>query len=205
MSIDWNEELADQLDGHWRSQLRPRLDGLTDEEYFWEPVPGMWSVRRRGEGRDPRAEGFGRPEASGEGIAPVALGGGEFTLDFAWPAPDPVPATTIAWRLSHLIVAVFGLRVGSHFGGEPVDYEKYDYPGDAATALAQLDEFYAAWIAGVRGLGTDGLARPCGPAEGPYAEASMATLVLHINREAMHHGAEVALLRDLFRWQPNEA
>jgi hypothetical protein len=205
MSIDWNEELADQLDGHWRSQLRPRLDGLTDEEYFWEPVPGMWSVRRRGEARDPRAEGFWRPEASGEGTAPVALGGGEFTLDFAWPAPDPVPATTIAWRLSHLIVAVFGLRVGSHFGGEPVDYEKYDYPGDAATALAQLDEFYAAWIAGVRGLGTDGLARPCGPAEGPYAEASMATLVLHINREAMHHGAEVALLRDLFRWQPNEA
>ena len=205
MSIDWNEELADQLDGHWRSQLRPRLDGLTDEEYFWEPVPGMWSVRRRGEARDPRAEGFWRPEASGEGTAPVALGGGEFTLDFAWPAPDPVPATTIAWRLSHLIVAVFGLRVGSHFGGEPVDYEKYDYPGDAATALAQLDEFYAAWIAGVRGLGADGLARPCGPAEGPYAEASMATLVLHINREAMHHGAEVALLRDLFRWQPNEA
>jgi hypothetical protein len=205
MSVDWNEELAGQLDGHWRSQLRPRLDGLTDEEYFWEPVPGMWSVRRRGEGRDPRAEGFGRPEASGEGTAPVALGGGEFTLDFAWPAPDPVPATTIAWRLSHLIVAVFGLRVGSHFGGEPVDYEKYDYPGDAATALAQLDEFYAAWIAGVRGLGADGLARPCGPAEGPYAEASMATLVLHINREAIHHGAEVALLRDLFRWQPGEA
>ncbi|MCW2897625.1 MAG: hypothetical protein QOH87_4227 [Trebonia sp.] len=30
----------------------------------------------------------------------------------------------------------------------------------------------------------------------------MASLVLHINREALHHGAEVALLRDLFRWQP---
>ena len=200
MSIDWNEELAEQLDGHWRSQLRPRFDGLTDEEYFWEPVPGMWSVRRRRENT-----GFWRRETSGESTVPAALGGGEFTLDYAWPAPDPVPATTIAWRLSHLIVAVFGLRVGSHFGGEPVDYEKYDYPGDAATALARLDEVYAAWIAGVRGLGTEGLARPCGPAEGPYAESSMATLVLHINREAMHHGAEVALLRDLFRWQPAEA
>jgi hypothetical protein len=33
MSIDWTEELAGQLDVHWRSQLRPRLDGLTDEEY----------------------------------------------------------------------------------------------------------------------------------------------------------------------------
>jgi hypothetical protein len=26
----------------------------------------------------------------------------------------------------------------------------------------------------------------------------MAALVLHINRELLHHGAEVALLRDLF-------
>jgi hypothetical protein len=33
----------------------------------------------------------------------------------------------------------------------------------------------------------------------------MASLVLHINREALHHGAEVALLRDLFRWQPGQA
>ena len=30
----------------------------------------------------------------------------------------------------------------------------------------------------------------------------MASLVLHINREALHHGAEIALLRDLYRWQP---
>jgi hypothetical protein len=27
----------------------------------------------------------------------------------------------------------------------------------------------------------------------------MAELVLHINREAIHHGAEVLLLRDLYR------
>ena len=34
--------------------------------------------------------------------------------------------------------------------------------------------------------------------EGPYAEHPTAALVLHINREAIHHGAEVALLRDLY-------
>ena len=28
----------------------------------------------------------------------------------------------------------------------------------------------------------------------------MATLVLHINREMLHHGAEIALLRDLYLW-----
>jgi len=33
----------------------------------------------------------------------------------------------------------------------------------------------------------------------------MAALVLHINREALHHGAVVALLRDRFRWRPGVA
>ena len=90
------------------------------------------------------------------------------------------------------------MRVASHFAGPTMDYERYDYPGTAADALARLDAGYAAWVEGVRGLGELGLQRPCGPAEGPYAEASMATLVLHINREAIHHGAEICLLRDLY-------
>ena len=42
------------------------------------------------------------------------------------------------------------------------------------------------------------LAEPCGPAEGPFESYSMAALVLHISREAIHHGAEIALLRDLY-------
>ena len=48
-------------------------------------------------------------------------------------------------------------------------------------------------------LDAAGLARPCGPAEGPYAEFPLAALVLHINRETIHHGAEISLLRDLYR------
>lgn len=56
------------------------------------------------------------------------------------------------------------------------------------------------WIGGVRGLGPDEMARAVGPAEGPWADHSMAELVLHINREMLHHGAEIALLRDLYRW-----
>ncbi len=47
--MDWPHELADQLSWHWEHQLRPRLEGLTDEEYFWEPAPDGWSVRPRGE------------------------------------------------------------------------------------------------------------------------------------------------------------
>jgi hypothetical protein len=92
--------------------------------------------------------------------------------------------------------------VASHFGGPPVDYGSFAYAGTAAEALAQLDAAYAGWTAGVHGLDAAALARPCGPAEGPFAAYPMAALVLHINREVIHHGAEVALLRDLYRARP---
>jgi hypothetical protein len=58
---------------------------------------------------------------------------------------------------------------------------------------------YATWVAGVSGLDDAALARPVGPAEGPFAEYPYAALVLHIHREAIHHLAEVLLLRDLYR------
>ena len=36
--------MADQLESHWADTApRPRLDGLTDDEYFWEPA-GCWTV-----------------------------------------------------------------------------------------------------------------------------------------------------------------
>ena len=181
MTIDWSTELVEQLDWHWRGQLRPRLDGLTDDEYFWEPAPGAWNVRPRG-----------------TSTAPVQAGSGAFTSDFAFPPAEPAPVTTIAWRLAHVIVGVFGARVASHFGGPAFDYHGHHYAGTAAEALHQLDEIHDAWVSGVRALDADALARPVGDAEGPWAEHPMATLILHIHREAIHHGAEIALLRDLY-------
>ncbi len=181
MDIDWNQQLLDQLDWHWRHQLRPRLEGISDDEYFWEPVPGCWSVRRRG-----------------ESTAPMAVGAGAFVIDFGTPAPRPAPLTTIAWRLAHVIVGVLGARIAHHFGGPAVDYQTFEYATTAAGALGQLDQAYTAWTDGVRNLGAAGLARACGPAEGRFADYPLATLVLHINREVLHHGAEIALLRDLY-------
>lgn len=182
MDLDWTKELIEQLDWHWSTSLRPRLDGLTDAEYFDEPVPGCWSVRPRD-----------------ESDAPVLGGSGSFVIEFQMPAPEPAPVTTIAWRLGHVIVGVLAMRSASHFGGPRTDYMTHDYAGTAVGALAQLDEAYENWITGVQGLDAEGLATPCGPAEGPYAEFPMATLVLHIHREMIHHGAEIALLRDLYR------
>lgn len=182
-TIDWTAQLVEQLDSHWKGQLRPRLDGLTDDEYHYSPAPDArtWDVRPRG-----------------TSTAETQGGSGEFTIDFAYPAPMPAPLTTIAWRIGHVVVGVLGARWHSHFGGPPHDYMTHRYPGDAAGALAQLDQTYAGWIDGVRGLDADALAAPVGPAEGHWADASMATLVLHISREVIHHGAEMCLLRDLY-------
>jgi hypothetical protein len=182
MDIDWSHELAEQLDWHWREQARPRLDGLTDEEYFWEPVPGCWNVRPR--------------PADGSGP-----GAGAFTVDFAWPEPAPPPVTTIAWRLAHINVGVLGMRVAGQFGGPACSYETFGYAGSAKEALAQLDSAYDQWITGVRGLSPADLGRACGPSEQYYPDAPLAQLVLHINREMLHHLAEIALLRDLYLWK----
>jgi hypothetical protein len=145
--MDWTNELDKQLSWHWENALRPRLAGLTDGEYLWEPVPGMWSVR------------------SGR-------------IDFAYPPPTPEPVTTIAWRIGHLLVGVFGERIARHFGGPAISHDSYRYPSTAADALARLDDMYSQWIAGVRSLDDTGLAEPCGK-----------------------HSAEICLLRDLYRWQ----
>lgn len=179
--MDWTTLLLEQLTTHWDLQARPRLEGLTDDEYFWEPAPGAWSIRPRGEAR-----------------TPMAAGAGAWVADFAFPAPEPAPVTTIAWRLGHVIIGVFGMRNASHFGGPSMDYLHAEWAGDAATALAQLDAGYGRWIAGVAGLDEARLAEPVGEAEGPYAELPYAALVLHIHREVIHHLAEVALLRDLY-------
>jgi hypothetical protein len=182
--VDWTTRLVEQLSWHWHEQLRPGLDGLTDHEYLWEPVAGCWSLRPRGGAR-----------------TALAAGGGDVVADFAFPEPDPAPVTTIAWRMGHLLVGVLGARNAAHFGGPPVSYETYRWTMQADEALAALDGAVSTWLCGVAGLGADGLERPIGPAEGPWAERTYAELVLHIHREVIHHGAEILLLRDLYAHQ----
>jgi hypothetical protein len=116
--------LIGQLEFYWDVHLRPRLDGLTDEEYLWEPAQPSWTV------------------------------------------PRHIPS---------------------------------DLPGTADAGLAFLDHWYGRWHDAIRALDDDGLMRPLGPDGGPFADDSMLALITHINREVMHHGAEICLLRDLYR------
>lgn len=176
--------LVEQLQWHWDNQARPRLDGLIDAEYLWVPATAGWTVRPK-DAPAPESVNF-------------RAGSGEWLIDWAIPEPTPAPVTSIAWRIAHLVVGCFGARTHSHFGGPPADYVDWDYAGTAAGGLTQLDDAYRRWIEGVQGLTDETLWQPVGPAEGPWHEAPMITLVLHINREAIHHLAEIALLRDLW-------
>jgi DinB superfamily len=179
--LDWGRLLVGQLEFYWDVHLWPRLVGLTDEEYFWEPVEGCWSLRRDGDGR--------------------------WRLDHG-PERDPPPVTTIAWRLVHIGATCLANRASTFFGDGtvPADADMFDprhvpadLPGDAEAAVVFLERSYRRWRDGVAGLDEEGLRRPLGPRGGPYAEDSMAELIVHISREVVHHGAEIALLRDLYR------
>ena len=173
--------IVGQLEFYWDVHLRPRLDALTDEEYLWEPVSECWSVRR---GDD-----------------------GNWAMDWAWPEPSPAPITTIAWRMMHIAVTGLANRAAAFFGEDPFpDVDMNDpkrnpasVPGTAAEAVAYLDKAYATWLAGISALDEQDMAKPLGPKGGEYADDTMAGLIVHINREVMHHGGEIGVLRDLYR------
>lgn len=160
---------------HVWGRLNDRLAGLTDEEYFWEPVAGCWSLRPADDGRW-QLDGGG--------------GGG--------PAPDPVPVTTIAWRLGHLGGLAVGGFASLRFGDGTLTTERIDFPSHAAGVPGFLDEHYRNWRAGLAGLSPGQWAAPLGPSWGPYAEDNTIDLALHVLDEVIHHSAEVGLLRDLF-------
>jgi DinB family protein len=166
--------LLDQLDSSV-GITRERLTGLTDDEYFWEPVPGAWSLRQDDRGRW-RLDGGG--------------GGG--------PAPDPAPVTTIAWRLGHLGGMAVGGFASRRFGDGTLTTARIRFPASAGAVPGFLGEHYRAWRAGLAGLSPPEWTAPLGPAWGPYAESDTVDLALHVLDEVIHHGAEVGLLRDLY-------
>ena len=170
MALDVKKLLLEQLDFHWNQMLMPRLKGLTDEEYLWEPYPDCWSIGRR-------EDGSWQPDRG----KPIP--------------PEPEPLTTIAWRMAH-IAEMLMRRSANQFGaGGFVP----DMAGTADNAVARMRSGYADWMGGLEALDDSELERPTGKTEGPYADWPLAALVQHMNRELIHHGAEVALLRDLYR------
>lgn len=161
------------------------IPAITDDEYRWEPVPNSWTVR-------PRADGPG-PGAT------VLAGTGEWGRDGGRPHPWPPPITTIAWRLEHLsemLAARADYTVGSH----SLTGDDYRYSGDAAGGITSFKTGASAWRAAL--LAADDAALDTvgwsSYPNGSDPEDPFLDTVWWVNQEVLHHGAEIALLRDLY-------
>jgi hypothetical protein len=159
---------------------------LTSEEYLWEPVPGSWSVRRRADGPGPRATWL--------------AGAGEWGRDgYRGKEPYPPPFTTIAWRTSHLS-EMLALRADYTDGSRSLTRDSYVVQGNAEGAVAELAAAVESWRGTLLAC-DDATLDTVGHSTYPYgsdAKEAFIDIVWWVNQEVLHHGAEIALLRDLY-------
>jgi len=168
--------LKSQLRYAWMN-ARWVLDDLDDEEYLWEPTPVCWSVRRRGR----EVHGWGR---------------GEFVCEDAWPPPEPLPVTTIAWRVIHLAAWTDIYRHWT-FGDERPTLRDADVPGNASEGVSWLCDAQDRFMHAVDALDDRSVfaLRPAHWGESlPVVQLVMSMLTEHV-----HHIAEIGVLRDLRR------
>ena len=220
--------LVDQLD-RAREIAEVRLTGLGDEEYLWEPAPGAWSIRRRGQASSPKAFGPGAwvldsgasdiPAAEyaeidrqvRRGMTPdkVAADWGvstqrveEIVNRAGPPEHDLTPVTTIAWRLGHLH-SDFAGRWEWTFGEQRRRQPELlvDFTPSASLAVERFWVEVDRWHDSVAAMTPEQLDTP---GFGQYPNGSdpdepFATVLVDQNLEFIHHMAEIALLRDLWR------
>lgn len=172
------EVLGRQFDDS-SSHLADVIADVADEEFFWEPIPGCWTVHDRSEQRAASADGCGR-----------------WVIDYEVPEPSPAPVTTIAWRTVH-VAAVNYLYWDYAFGPATASFD-LEMPGDAHSARDWLEGSQRPLAAALAGLDSDAaldeLVLTNWGERWPVSRIFM-TLV----NEQVHHGAEIALMRDLYR------
>jgi len=165
---------VDWLTSLWQrsaERLERRCAGLTDEELFWEPAPDSWNIRR-----DPSAP-------SG------------WSYEYEFDPPPPAPVTTIGWRLVH-IAADNWIYAEHAFGPGVRTFPDLHVPSTARSVLQDWQDSRApvsAWLAGARDEDLEE-PRPSHLGE-PRSAGEVITILID---EQTHHGAEIALLRDLY-------
>ncbi|HZO68851.1 MAG TPA: DinB family protein [Kribbellaceae bacterium] len=163
---------AEILRAQW-AQSCERLErivaGLTDDEFFWEPCDGCWSVRHGPDG---------------------------WLMDYPDEVPDPPPVTTIAWRLLHIAHGNW-IYAEHAFGPGELNFPDLEIHGTASSAAADLLASQRPVTAALRYLDDAGLDREV-PTQfgGTWPAGEVLRTLLD---EQVHHGAEISLLRDLYR------
>jgi len=157
--------------------VRWLLEDVDEADCFWEPTTPCWSVRRR----EDAARGWGT---------------GEWVCEDAWPPPDPLPVTSIAWRMAHLAAWTDVYRNWT-FEDQSFDLARFEVPGTRDGLASWLWSAQDSFRAEVDAL-DDGQLADLRPAHyGPHLPIHR--LVSGIAVEHVHHGAEIGLLRDLRR------
>lgn len=168
-TTDVRDVVLTSMDGMF-GQLVQRLDGLTNEEYLWEPTPNSWSVHT--------SPGDGTVVVDGAGVREI----------------DPAPVPTIAWRLWHIAIDCFD-DYTRRFGGDQSDATPL-WTLDASEAIEIARSKWQAYRSLVSELDWWG---ELGDSWGPWSQHCVADMVMHASNEMVHHGAEIGLLRDLYR------
>lgn len=163
--------MAEALDNAW-APLPKRCEALTGAEYRWEPVPAAWTVR---------------------------LVDGRWHVDWADPDPSPAPVTTIAWRCWHIAVDCLDSYSARLFGRRGTPFTGTEWTNDWESAADHLASAWDVFRTGATGWSDAELLQPLGPAWGSFQNHTNLDLVQHAIREVVHHGAEIALMRDLYR------
>jgi DinB superfamily len=153
------------------------LEGLTDDECFWEPVQPCWSVRRRAEA------------GPGWGI-------GGWVCEDEWPQPEPLPVTSIAWRIAHLAAWTEVYRNWT-FEDKTASLLQFEVPSDGEGLTTWLEGAQRSLQAAVGPLDDEAIGEPRPAHYGPHLP--IAQLVMGMSVEYTHHVAEIGLLRDLRR------
>lgn len=161
--------LVSEMDEAWQI-LCHRLEGLTEAEFFWEPVSGCWSVHATDDGR--------------------------WVMDYAEPDPDPPPFTTIAWRLLH-IAACKIMYYEYAFGPGRLSWDELQLPHTAAQSIEWLEDGQSQLRSTLESLCDDDLDELRRTNWGDLWPTwdIFWTMILH----DLHHGGEIGCLRDLYR------
>jgi hypothetical protein len=169
---------------------------LSDDEFFWEPLPGCWSVRPRRECRTPT------PYGSGDWVADFDAG----LVERSVRGEATEPLTSVAWLMWH-VGSMPGRTTELDVLGGPRSAESgwaspyfADHPvfASADEAVQTMRTGWRALDRALKASTDEQLERPSRfwGRTGPAAGYQVVALLLN---EISHHGAQVCVLRDLYR------
>jgi uncharacterized damage-inducible protein DinB len=118
--------------------------------------------------------------------------------EYRWRLVESEAVAAMPWRLNHIVDFLTEGRNAVWLGLPAPEAGRDGAPDTAEQALATVEAAYASWRALLEASTEETLAAPIGKAAGRYGTATRRSFVLHVLDELIHHGAEVALLRDLY-------